>query len=67
MSSLENSRRPDFDRRRKNDRTVDSICLHCCATIAVSSSEAVLEAKEASHYCWQRQQKLLRELSLRAS
>jgi hypothetical protein len=62
MSSLENSPRPDFDRRRKNDRMFDSICLHCCATIAVSSSEAVLKSKEASHYCWQRQQKLLRQL-----
>jgi hypothetical protein len=60
--SLERSLpRPDFDRRRKNNRTIDSICLHCCATVANASSEVELEAKEAQHFCWQRQEKLVRQ------
>ncbi len=61
MSLEQISPRPDFDRRRKNNRTVDSICLHCCATIATASSEAELEAKEAQHYCRKRQEKLTRQ------
>ncbi len=60
MSPERNLSRPEFDRRRKTDHTFDSICLHCCATIATSSSEAALDKKEALHWCWQRQQKMLR-------
>jgi phage tail protein X len=52
---------PDFARRRDNKGTVDSICLHCYAKIATSSDEAVLEAQEAAHFCWQRQGQMLRE------
>lgn len=61
MSLERSSSRPDFDRRRKNNRMIDTFCLHCCATIATASSEAELEAKEAQHYCWQRQEKLMRQ------
>jgi hypothetical protein len=67
MSSEPISPRPDFDRRRKSDRTIDSICLHCCATVAVSSSETVLTEKEDSHWCWQRQNKMSRQLDRKAS
>lgn len=67
MSSEPISPRPDFDRRRKSDRTLDSICLHCCATVAVSSSEAVLTEKEDAHWCWQRQNKMSRQLDRKAS
>ena len=61
MSSERVSPRPDFDRRRKNNRIIDSICLHCCKTIATGSSDAVLDAKEAQHFCWQRQEKIMRQ------
>jgi hypothetical protein len=58
------SPRPEFDRRRKTDQIFDSICLHCCATIATSASEVALDKKEASHLCWQRQEKMLRACAL---
>jgi hypothetical protein len=61
MSLERVSPRPDFDRRRKNDRVIDSICLHCCKTIATGSSDAALDAKEAQHFCWQRQEKMMRQ------
>lgn len=67
MSTQPNSRRPDFDRRRKSDKNIDSICLHCCATVAVSSSEAILDQKEDSHWCWQRENKMSRQLDRKAS
>jgi len=63
MSSKPISIRPDFDRRRKSGKVMDSICLHCCATVARSISEAVLDQKEDSHWCWRRQDKILRELT----
>ena len=61
MSLERISSRPDFDRCRKNKRTIDSICLHCCATIATASSEAELHAKEARHLCWKKQEKFMRQ------
>lgn len=67
MSSERISPRPEFDRRRKTDQKFDSICLHCCATIANNSSEAALDKKEALHWCWQRQEKMLRQRTRMAS
>lgn len=60
MSSETISPRPDFDRRRKPDETFDSICLRCCKTIATNSSETGLTQLENLHWCWQRQEKLMR-------
>jgi hypothetical protein len=61
MSSQQILLHPDFARRKDNSGTVDSVCLHCYATIATSSDEATLEKQEAAHFCWQRQGKLLRD------
>jgi hypothetical protein len=61
MSLERSSPRPDFDRHRKNRRAFDSICLHCCATVAIASSEAELEEREAQHFCWQKQEKMIRQ------
>jgi hypothetical protein len=61
MSSERSSPHPDFDRHHKNNRTIDSICLHCCATVATASSEAALAAKEAQHLCRRKQEKMMRE------
>jgi hypothetical protein len=61
MSLERNSPRPDFDRRRKNNRSIDSICLHCCSTVATASSELELAAKEARHLCSKRQEKMMRQ------
>jgi hypothetical protein len=54
---------PDFDRSRKNKKKVDSICLHCCATVAKASTEAELHAKEARHLCRQKRDKFMRRRS----
>jgi hypothetical protein len=47
-----NSLRPQFyPHRRKLDGSLDSICLNCLATIATSSDETELEAREKEHVC----------------
>lgn len=61
MSSHQILPRPDFVHRRDHNGTVDSVCLHCYATIATSSNEATLREQEAAHFCWQRQGRMLRE------
>ena len=48
MTSL----RPEFyPHRRKLDGSFDSICLNCLATIATSTDETELEAREKEHVC----------------
>jgi len=54
---------PDFDRSRKNKKKIDSICLHCCATVAKASSETELYAKEAQHLCRRKLEKFRRQRS----
>lgn len=43
--------RPEFVRRSNRDRTVDSICKRCLATVASSDSELVLDRSEKAHVC----------------
>ena len=52
---------PDFSRRLKTNRAVDSTCLHCMQNIGSSFSETSLNQLESSHWCWQRQAKLMRQ------
>jgi hypothetical protein len=47
---------PDFVHRVNDIGTVDSICLHCFATIASLPKETGLEQNENAHSCWQRVQ-----------
>ena len=46
--------RDDFAHRVNNNATVDSICLHCFATVASLGMEADLRTEETAHRCWQR-------------
>ena len=43
-----------FTHRLNPDGTADSICLFCFATVGSLLAEQALEAKEATHFCWQR-------------
>ena len=40
-----------FPHRPNCDGTIDSICPHCFATVATSSSEQDLDRIEAVHHC----------------
>ena len=40
-----------FPHRLNSDGTIDSICNHCFATVATSTTESDLEQSEASHVC----------------
>jgi hypothetical protein len=42
-----------FVHRINDNSTVDSICLHCFATVASLPKEMDLEQKENAHSCWQ--------------
>lgn len=45
------SDRPQFVRRSNRDRTVDSVCTRCLATVASSESTAKLDRAETDHVC----------------
>jgi hypothetical protein len=40
-----------FVHRPREDGTVDSICLRCYQTVAISTDESDRETQEASHKC----------------
>jgi hypothetical protein len=48
---MNNLRPESYPHRRKLDGSLDFICLNCLATIAKSSDEAELEAREKEHVC----------------
>jgi hypothetical protein len=45
-----------FAHRVNADGTADSICLFCFATVGSVPTEQALEAEEATHCCWQREE-----------
>lgn len=45
------SGRPEFVRRSNRDRTIDSVCTRCLATVASSESKAALDRAEMAHVC----------------
>lgn len=45
------SDRPEFVRRSNRDRTFDSVCTRCLATVASSESKALLDEAETEHVC----------------
>jgi hypothetical protein len=44
-----------FTHRKLRDGTEDSICLLCFATVARGPNDTRLEAAEAVHNCWQKE------------
>jgi hypothetical protein len=61
MTSDGISPRPDFDRRLRPNKTIDSVCLHCLRSVGSRLSQDSLGEIELSHWCWQKQAKLARE------
>jgi hypothetical protein len=51
--------RDEFAHRVNSNNTVDSICLHCFATVASLQIESSLRVKEAVHRCWQRDEYMI--------
>jgi hypothetical protein len=65
MASIYLLPRNEFAYRRNGDRTTDSICLVCFATVACAPSEETLKPAEAAHDCWQKREAVLKRLPLR--
>lgn len=48
---MPSSDRPQFVRRANRDRTIDSVCTRCLATVASSESKSMLDRAETNHIC----------------